>query len=107
MTWLEPWYPIVDDVPQVTAMARQLNAELSRGHALHSVPVRALARRGDCDDVLFAIEDGTRRVAVVHLTWSTSAQPAGFPTTTFFANLDAWRVDGMQVDHDELVAARG
>jgi hypothetical protein len=88
-------------------MERQLNAELSRAHALHSLPVRALARREDCDDVLFAIEDGTRRVAVVHLTWSKTPQPIGFPTTTIFASLDAWRVDGMQADHDDLVASGG
>jgi hypothetical protein len=100
MTWLEPWYSILDNADQIAGMERQLHAEVPAGHALHSLPVRALARRQDCDDVLFGIEDGTGRVAVVHLTWSSGLQPPDYPRTTIFLSLDEWRVDGMQVDHD-------
>ncbi len=38
-------------------------------HELYGLPVPAIARPVDTDDVLNAIEDGTGRVADVHLTW--------------------------------------
>lgn len=40
-------------------MERELNRELSPGHPLFGLPVETLARRHDCDDVLFALTDGT------------------------------------------------
>ena len=55
----------------IHAMARDgLRRELSAGHPLYDMPTRAVGRRQDCDDVLFSIEDGSGRVAVVHLTWT-------------------------------------
>ena len=56
----------------MAGIAQELLREVGVGHPLHGLPVRTLARRQDCDDVLFAIEDGTERVAVVHLTWTYS-----------------------------------
>ena len=38
---------------------RELARELTRGHPLFGVAVRALARRQDCDDVLFALDGQT------------------------------------------------
>lgn len=99
--WLEPWHQIAGE--HVVAIERELRRELAEGHALYGLPVRALARRQDCDDVLFAIEDGSGRVAVVHLTWiSAPPERALWPSTTFFASLDAWIVEGMRPDHDDF-----
>jgi hypothetical protein len=39
-------------------------------HVLCDLPVRAIGRCGACDDVLFEVLDGTRRFAIVHLTWA-------------------------------------
>ena len=72
MEWLVPWHSVADDPAQVSGMERQLGRELSAEHPLFGLSVRTLARRQDCDDVLFAVEDGTGRVAVVHLTWTHS-----------------------------------
>lgn len=68
--------------------AGQLEAELRRelcsGHPLFGLPVRAVARRGDRDDVLFrsASDD---RVFVVHLTWSAETDPR-WPATSEYAS---------------------
>ena len=41
---------------------------------------RGLACRDDSDDVLYAIEDGTARVATVHLTWDRPPVRPPWPT---------------------------
>jgi hypothetical protein len=76
--WLVPWYSVADDHAQVDAMERELYRELADGHPLHGLPVQTLYRRKDCDDVLFAVEDGSKRVGVVHLTW-TDCPPDPLP----------------------------
>jgi hypothetical protein len=64
-----------------------------------------LARRQDCDDVLFAIEDGTGRVAVVHLTWTHSPpeQPP-WPGTAVYPTFEAWVAESMRADHEGFQA---
>ena len=77
-------------------MERELIRELSAGHPLYGVPVRTLARRQDCDDVLFALSDGSGRVAVVHLTW-TQSRPEQFPYpwTMLYPDLKTWVAESM------------
>ena len=84
-------------------MERELRRELSAGHPLSGLPVRTLARRQDCDDVLFAVEDGSGRVAVVHLTWThTPPEQPPWPGTTVFPSLEAWAAEGMRADAEEF-----
>jgi hypothetical protein len=105
MAWLVPWYSIIDDATQVASMERELRRELSAGHPLFGLPVRTLRSRQDCDDVLFALEDGTGRVAVVHLTWThNSPERPPWPMTAVYPNVEAWLAEGMQADHDEFSA---
>ena len=66
--WIEPWQPI-DTPSEADALRVELSRELPPAHPLSGLPIRAIARRRDDDDVLFAIEDGSGRVASVHLTW--------------------------------------
>jgi hypothetical protein len=81
--WLVPWYSVADDAAQVAGMKRELRRELSPGHPLFQLPVRALARRQDCDNVLFTVEVGIGWVAVVHLTWTHSPpERPPWPRTT-------------------------
>ena len=103
--WRVPWHPVAIDSNQVAGMENELRRELSVGHPLFGLPVRTLGRRQDCDDVLFAIEDGSGRVAVVHLTW-TSCPPERppLPGTSILPNLEAWAVEGMQADAEEFGA---
>lgn len=103
MQWLVPWHSVADNAAQAAAMERQLGRELSSGHPLFGLPVRTLAHRQDCDDVLFAVEDGAGRVAVVHLTWTQNPpdQPP-FPRTVLYPNLAVWASEAMQSDHEEF-----
>jgi hypothetical protein len=98
-------YSVADNPAQVAGMARELARELSAGHPLYGLPVRTLALRQDCDDVLFAIEDGTGRVAIVHLTWTHNPpeQPP-WPGTVVYPSFGAWAAEGMRRDHEDFHA---
>jgi hypothetical protein len=105
MEWLAPWYSIANIPDQMAGMERELRRELSAGHPLHGLPVRALGRRQDCDDVLFALEDGTGRVAVVHLTWTQSPpERPPWPATTVYPSFEGWVAEGVRPEHDEFRA---
>jgi len=94
MEFAEPWH--VDGDP---ALVDELRREVASGHVLFGMPVSAVARRRDRDDVLYALEDGSGRVAVVHLTWSAEVDPA-WPATELFDGLASW-AEAMQRDPDE------
>jgi hypothetical protein len=95
--WLAPWRPIAGQ--EAAGLERVLRGELSPDHALYGRPVRAVARRDDSDDVLFAIEDGTGRVVDVHLTWTESPpERAPWPIAIFYTSFEVWRRDGMRSD---------
>ncbi len=101
--WLVPWHPVADNPADVASMELQLGRELAANHPLFGLPVRTLARRQDCDDVLFAIEDGTGRVAVVHLTWTGSPPECPpYPWTVVYSSFEAWVAGGMQTDAAEF-----
>src|SRR5882672_11313792 len=51
--WLVPWHPVADDPTQFGGMEGELARELAAEHPLFGLPMRTLARRQDCDDVLF------------------------------------------------------
>lgn len=99
MNWLVPWHSVGHDPFQVAGMERELKRELSPSHPLFGLPVKTLARRQDCDDVLFALQDGTGWVAVIHLTWTQSPpERPPWPATTFFQSLEIWAAEGMGSD---------
>jgi hypothetical protein len=75
----EPW-SAVDDSAKLDA---ELAREIPRDHPLFGKKVRAIARSGACDDVLFA---GDEEVYVVHLTWRQETDPR-WPTTTRYRSL--------------------
>src|SRR5689334_17305269 len=69
MEWLEPWSSTEgEEAAYLRTFADQLARETSRGHELHGKKVRLIGR-GNGDDALFEILDGTGRVAEVHLVW--------------------------------------
>ena len=66
----------------------QLQKELCVGHVLEGRKLKTLARREDCDDVLFELLDQPGRYAVVHMTFaSRSNAHSGFPRTKLY---DSW-----------------
>jgi hypothetical protein len=99
MEFLEPWYAIANS----EAIERQLRSELPRDHILAGVPVSAVAQRQDRDDVLFSLDDGSGRMAVVHLTYSKNID-SRWPSTQVYASLTAWVSERMVQDHAEFDA---
>jgi hypothetical protein len=81
----EPWY-LIDAQPERSAMEQQLRRELTPGHLLHGERFRAVGRRQDRDDVLFALDSGW---AIVHLCWTSgpSADPR-WPKSWVFSGFD-------------------
>jgi hypothetical protein len=97
MNLLIPWHSTKGS----SRLDAQLARELPSGHALEGISVRAVAERQDCDDVLFQLNDGSGRVAVVHLTYSVNVD-ARWPETDFFPSLEAWETLRMQPDHQDF-----
>ena len=95
MEWLTPWRATTDS----EEMSPELIREIAIGHPLFGVPTKTIGRRDDCDDVLFQVEDGSGRVAVVHLTWSMQSETfPDCPHTIFYESLKAWADEGMRLD---------
>jgi len=67
---------------------------------MYGLPVKLIAR-GNGDDALFEILDGTGRVADVHLTWSREAERFPWPITTIYRSFKEWVNTGMIRDHKD------
>jgi hypothetical protein len=91
------------DASEAGGLEEELRRELRRGHALFHLSVRAIARRLDCDDVLYSLEDGSGRVAVVHLT-GVPRERLPWPDTDIYSSLTVWAVERMSRDHDSYMA---
>lgn len=99
MEWLEPWSPVeVFGERLAQGLLRQLLIELPPGHALYGVPVKVVAR-GNGDDVLFGLLDGSNRVADVHLTWSKTQERLPWPGADLYASLQDWSECVMEPEH--------
>lgn len=82
--YLLPWQESVSDPD---AFQQELHRELAASHPLFGAEAVAVARRIDCDDVLFKLADG--KYAVVHLTWSGKKESnSDYPATRIF---DHWK----------------
>ena len=95
--WLAPWGPLSTSGE---GFARELEKELSDQHVLFGVPVVAVAKRDDCDDVFFATADPAKPLAVVHLTWGGRAEPDPiWPATVIYDSWRDWIERCMKPDH--------
>jgi hypothetical protein len=92
---LEPWHLVTEE--ERSRLEVELNRELSFEHVLTGKTLRALARRQDCDDVLFEV-DGVG-LAVVHLTWSRETRP-DWPNTEIYGSITDWIERRMKPDHE-------
>ena len=98
LVWLEPWSAV--DERHREGLERELQRELIAGHVLFGREVRAVGRRHDRDDVLFAA-GGPSELAVVHLTYAREATP-DWPHAMLFASVAEFVEGCMRPDHDEL-----
>ncbi len=89
MEWPYPFAAIeyADDKP---AFETELRREVKPGHPLFGLPVAAMGRRYDQDDVLFEVKDGSGRVAEVHLTWAGERETPPWPGTALFGSIAEW-----------------
>jgi hypothetical protein len=70
---------------------KELAAEVPSTHQLSGIQAKAVARKEDRDDVLFELQDGSKRVAVVHLTYSGKPeQNKDWPMATLYSSYEEW-----------------
>lgn len=96
MEWLVPWMAASGPSDFVD----ELHREAPIGHRLWWAPVRCLGFRKDCDDVLFSLEDGSGRVAIVHLTYRAETD-AAYPSKEISASLEEFIEKQMRPDHED------
>lgn len=101
MEWFDPWWSTSNMEERFReSFCKQLELEVPPGHILHKLPVKLIAR-GNGDDALFEILDGTGRVADVHLTWSKSQERLPWPGTAIYGNVEEWAEKVMLPEHRE------
>ena len=89
MEWPFPFGPIELEQDKL-GLEAELRRELKSGHPLFDLPIKAIGRRFDQDDVLFEILDGSDRVAQVHLTWAGDKEKPPWPDHAIFNSFDEW-----------------
>ena len=97
MRWVAPWQPIESPAEADTLLA-ELRFELPPAHPLTGLPLSAIGRRSDSDDVLFAVEDGSGRVASVHLTWRAAREVPPWPASSLYDDLSTWAIAAQRAD---------
>ena len=94
MEFLTPWHARTD-----SQIVDELHREMAPGHVLENVDLSAIAYRQDCDEVLYAFNDGSRRFAAVHLTFcKTRETNPMWPRTWIFESAEKW-LEYMHVEH--------
>jgi hypothetical protein len=97
---LEPWGPVTKE--EGIGLVAELKKELQSDHALAGATVEAVARRRDCDDVLFITDSKKGLLALVHLTWSGKPdQFPQWPRTVFFQSWAEWMESDMRPAHED------
>jgi len=102
MEWLDPWWSTEDkDANFLAVFKRELESEVGPDHPLQGIETRLVAR-GNGDDALFELLDGTGRFAVVHLTWARHPEPLPWPATELYNSLQSFVTDRMIPEHAEM-----
>ena len=95
--WIAPWQAI--SVKGREAYENELQLELTFGHPLYGVKLRAVGRVCDGDDILFQLYDHPAQLAVVHLTFTGRPErEPRWPSVVFYSDLDHWVTRGLLPD---------
>jgi hypothetical protein len=90
----EPWFWTDIDFTD------QLRKEISLFHVLFFKRTKSIAKREDCDDVLFALRNN--KYAVVHLTWQNqSHSDTRWPETRIYKSWQDLFENCILVDNEE------
>jgi hypothetical protein len=107
--WLNPWWSTAGKGEHFhEVFAAQLKLEIGADDPIHGIPAKIIGR-GEGDDALFQLLDGTGRVAFVHLQWG---KPPGGPDVKFrtrskvYQTLEGFFEQHMLPEHEDWVAAR-
>lgn len=96
--WLEPWHSV--DQSERESLEGELRKELADGHPLFGEPLSIVGRRYDQNDVLCQI-DGSKAVAIVHLTWKMAPETdPRWPTIQMFDDVETWIETSMKPEHE-------
>lgn len=95
-----PWYKTESGLENELKRELRLNPL----HPLFGVEAESIARRRDCDDVLFALKNYKQPLAVVHLTWASVELCKDWPDTALFSSYPDWIENCMYRDANELRA---
>ncbi|MCH1642939.1 hypothetical protein MJ257_22835 [Paenibacillus timonensis] len=95
--FLEPWKEERSEI-----YTNELYKELSSSHILKEEKVSIVARRMDCDEVLFKLLNKPQKYAQVHLTWSGKPEKdIKWPRTKIYDSLEEWINTRMIIDNNE------
>jgi hypothetical protein len=84
----EPWMAVTQFA---TNLENELHKEITEGHPLFSILVRAIAKRINNDDVLFEVDSRTFPFAKVHLMFiGLPENKPEWPFTEVFKTIDDW-----------------
>lgn len=107
MEWLDPWWSTAEQAESFhAAFEAQLRLELCEDDPVYGVPAKIIGR-GNGDDALFELLDGSGRVAFVHLQWGKLPGRIGdeFRTRSrVYASVEAFRLQHMIPEHHEWLA---
>ena len=99
--WLSPWWSTASQDDEFHAtFKRELESELCSDHLLYGIDTRLIAR-GNGDDALFELLDGSGRLAVVHLTWARHPEPLPWPGTEIYNSLESFVIERMMPEHSQ------
>jgi hypothetical protein len=107
MEWLDPWWSTAEQTEDFhKTFAAQLRLELCEDDPVYGLPARIIAR-GNGDDTLFQLLDGSGRVAFVHLQWGKPPGRSNYKFRTcsrVYASLEEFRQQHMIPEHNEWLA---
>lgn len=102
--FIEPWHSLAEGSSSADArrLVIELQRELAPTHPLFKKTVAAIARRYDCDDVLFYVSKSPEQYAVVHLTWTGKQERwPSWPETDLYDSFDEFVEQRMKTDASE------
>lgn len=109
MQWLDPWWSTAEQSESfLKTFESQLRIEICADDPIYGIPAKIIGR-GNGDDALFQLLDGSGRVAFIHLQWGKIPRCIDdkFRARTFvYESLEAFFAQHMVPEHREWLAGQ-